>query len=167
MSDYLNNNIKTETQGNFADILKENGFSIKPQNNSADGIEILEISSDKIIETVLFLKTNNSAQFDILMYLTGVDTGENFVVVYHLYSSVFKRNLILKVWIDRACPEISSLSSIYSTANWHERETFDLFGINFKYHPDLKRILLPEEWVGHPLRKDYVMNDSKLVWNER
>ena len=164
MSDYLENNVQEIAAGKFAAILQDNGFYIKPQNNTSDGIEVIETSSDKLVGIIAFLKGYG---FDTLFSVSGIDAGENFVVAYHLYSSNFKSNLVLKVWLDKNNPEVDSLSSIYSAANWHERETFDLLGIKFRNHPDLKRILLPDDWVGHPLRKDYVMNDSRLVWNER
>lgn len=167
MSDYLENNVQEVTAGKFAAILQNSGFYVKPQKNSADNIEILETSADKLVEIATFLKMNAETRFDLLFSVSGIDAGESLIVVYHLSSSDFKTNVMLKVWLDKNYPEIESLSHIYSAANWHERETFDLLGIKFKNHPDLKRILLPDDWVGHPLRKDYIMNDSRLVWNER
>jgi NADH-quinone oxidoreductase subunit C len=169
VSDYLENNIQNQetAAGKFASFLQNSGFPVKQQNNTADGIEVLEVGADKLVELASFLKMSTETRFDILFSVSGIDDGENFVVAYHLYSSEFKSNLLIKVLLDKNNPEVESLSHIYSAANWHERETFDLFGIIFRNHPDLKRILLPNDWVGHPLRKDYVMNDSRLVWNER
>ncbi|MDD3013894.1 MAG: NADH-quinone oxidoreductase subunit C [Candidatus Gastranaerophilales bacterium] len=169
MSDYLENKLQNQeiAVGKFEAILNNNDLYIKPQKHTSDGIEVLEIGADILVEVASFLKTNANTNFDVLFSVSGVDVGDKFVIVYHLYSSAFKNNVILKVWLDRNNPEIDSLSHIYSAANWHERETFDLFGIKFRNHPDLKRILLPDDWVGHPLRKDYVMNDSRLAWNER
>jgi len=168
VSDYLENNIQSQeiAVGKSAAVVQNNGFSIKLQN-AADGMEVLELSVDKLVEIANFLKMNENTRFDILFSVSGIDTGEHFVVAYHLYSSDFNNNVMLKVRVDKSNPEVDSLSHIYSAANWHERETFDLLGIKFNNHPDLKRILLPNDWVGHPLRKDYIMNDSRLVWNER
>jgi len=167
VSDYLENNIQEVAAGQLAAILQNNGFNVKPQKNTADNIEVIEVSADKLVEVATFLKMNVDTHFDILFSVSGIDAGESLIAVYHLFSTQFKNNVILKVWLDRSQPEIASLSQVYSASNWHERETFDLLGIKFINHPDLKRILLPEEWIGHPLRKDYVMNDSRLVWNKR
>lgn len=76
-------------------------------------------------------------------------------VVYHLYSIPFNKALAVKIIVPRDHPEVPSVAHIWRTANWHEREAFDLLGIHFAGHPDLRRILLPADWEGHPLRKDY------------
>jgi NADH-quinone oxidoreductase subunit C len=76
-------------------------------------------------------------------------------IAYNLYSIPFNQHLMLKVKLQREKPEIDSISHIWKTADWHEREIFDMYGIVFKNHPDLRRILMPADWVGHPLRKDY------------
>ena len=78
-----------------------------------------------------------------------------FAVVYHLYSDSAKRRLTLKVPVEESDPVVPSVASVWPGANWHEREVFDLFGIRFEGHPDLRRLLMYEEFVGHPLRKDY------------
>lgn len=96
--------------------------------------------------------------FDQLACLTGIDNGpasNSMEVVYHLYSIPFNTALAVKVIVPRNHPEVPSVSGIWRTANWHEREAFDLLGIRFTGHPDLRRILLPADWEGHPLRKDY------------
>ena len=96
--------------------------------------------------------------FDMLSCITGIDNGtqaDTFEVAYNLYSIPFNVQLMLKVTLDRNHAEIDSVADIWRTANWHEREAYDLFGIIFKGHPDLRRILLPADWQGHPLRKDY------------
>jgi len=134
---------------------------------SADGIENIGIDSSKIHEAVTFLKDNPTSLFDVLLSITAVDYIEYFEAVYHLYSSKFNHSVILKTKINREKPEIDSISNIFAAANWHEREVFDLFGIEFSKHPNLTRILLPQDWIGHPLRKDYVMNDVRLEWNKR
>jgi NADH-quinone oxidoreductase subunit C len=96
--------------------------------------------------------------FDQLSCLTGIDNGpeaNTLEVIYHLYSIPFNRSLAIKVVVPRAQPEVPSVTNIWRTANWHEREAFDLLGLWFTGHPDLRRILLPADWEGHPLRKDY------------
>src|SRR5690606_14553386 len=101
--------------------------------------------------------------FDFLSSISAVDYGleqKSFWVVYHLASIPYKRQLTLKVNPDGGrssddLPTVPSVSAVWRTAEWHEREAFDLMGIYFEGHPDLRRILLPEDWEGYPLRKDY------------
>ena len=100
--------------------------------------------------------------FDLLECITGIDNGseENTLeLVYNLYSIPFDHKLTLKTKLERVkgsnIPEIESISALWKSANWMERETYDLIGIRFTNHPDLRRILLPADWKGHPLRKDY------------
>jgi NADH-quinone oxidoreductase subunit C len=101
--------------------------------------------------------------FDNLSVITGVDCVDRFEVIYNFFSYGKKQNLALKVVLDRTSPEIDSVISIWKVADWLERETYDLVGIKFTGHPYLKRILLPEGWMGHPLRKDYDMNTEQFV----
>ncbi len=123
----------------------------------------LILSPDKLPEACLLLRDNPSTYFDFLSSISAVDYGldqNSFWVVYHLASIPYKRQLTLKVnpvggrSLD-ALPTVPSVSAVWRTAEWHEREAFDLMGIYFEGHPDLRRILLPEDWEGYPLRKDY------------
>ena len=134
---------------------------------TADNIEVIKVKSDMIVKMAAKLKISDNTRFDVLFSICGTDKLEYFEVVYHLFSTVFNEKLILKVLLDKNNPEIDSLSGIYSAANWHERETFDLLGIKFNNHPELERILLPKDWVGYPLRKNYINNDERLSWNDR
>ena len=95
--------------------------------------------------------------FDMLSCITGIDNGPEAAmeVAYNLYSIPFDHHLMVKVSLNRENPSIDSISSIWRTAEWHEREVYDMFGISFNNHPDLRRILLPADWEGYPLRKDY------------
>jgi NADH-quinone oxidoreductase subunit C len=96
--------------------------------------------------------------FDQLSCVTGIDNGveaKTMEVVYHLYSIPFNVSLALKVIVPREYPVVPTLSSIWKSANWMERETYDMYGIIFEGHPDLRRILMPADWDGFPLRKDY------------
>ena len=119
------------------------------------------IDPDKITEVCLELRDNSNTYFDFLSCLTGVDYGDNnFGVVYHLASIPYKTQLTLKISKenDRSeenLPTFPSVVSVYRTADWHEREAYDMIGIFFEGHPDLRRILLPDDWEGFPLRKDY------------
>lgn len=101
---------------------------------------------------------NPTTFFDMLSCLTVIDNGPEagtLEVVYNLYSIPFNHHLALKLVIGRHDAEIDSVEQIWRTANWHEREAYDMFGVKFKGHPDLRRILLPADWEGYPLRKDY------------
>jgi len=105
-----------------------------------------------------YLKDSEDLQFDSLMNLAGHDAdGESDLsVIYHLYSTSIKHYITLKTFASRDTPAVKSIAKIYRTADWHEREAYDLYGIIFEGHPDLKRILMEEDWEGYPLRKDYV-----------
>ena len=104
------------------------------------------------------LYQHSSAFFDMLSCITVIDNGPeagSMDVVYNLYSIPFNHHIALKTTLPRDKAEIDSVQQIWKTANWHEREAFDMFGVTFRGHPDLRRILLPADWEGHPLRKDY------------
>ena len=115
----------------------------------------IKIHPEKIHEVAAFAKNDERLQFDYLSCLSGVDYKGKLGVVYHLYSMTFKHKIVLKVEVPTEAPNVQSVESIWKTANWHEREAFDLYGLNFVNHPDQRRILLPDDWDGHPLRKDY------------
>ena len=96
--------------------------------------------------------------FDMLSCVTAIDNGPaigTIDVIYNLYSIPFNHHVALRISVSRDHAEVDSVQDIWKTANWHERESWDMFGIRFKGHPDLRRILLPADWEGHPLRKDY------------
>ncbi|MEO6630977.1 MAG: NADH-quinone oxidoreductase subunit C [Mucilaginibacter sp.] len=123
----------------------------------------LLIAPNQIAGVCLELRNNPKTYFDFLSSITGVDYGVEagrFGVVYHLASIPYQTQLTLKISTanDRSLdtlPTFPSITSVYRTADWHERETYDLLGIFFENHPDLRRILLPDDWEGFPLRKDY------------
>lgn len=101
--------------------------------------------------------------FDQLSCVTGVDNGKEtgtMEVLYHVYSIPFNYSLGLKVVLSREAPTVDSVSGVWKSADWLEREVFDMFGIQFNNHPDLRRILMPGDWEGHPLRKDYQHQDT-------
>jgi NADH-quinone oxidoreductase subunit C len=116
------------------------------------------VSRDKLLEVGRFLKEDPELAFDYLTLLTAVDflpREPRFEVVYHLYSMTLHHRIVLKVRLPGDDPTVDSITSLWPTANWHEREAYDLMGIEFKNHPDLRRMFLPDDWEGHPLRKDY------------
>jgi NADH-quinone oxidoreductase subunit C len=115
------------------------------------------VSADRIVEVCRFARDEPALELDFLEDLTALDWPKRNVieVVYHLFSFRHRHGIVLKVEADRSSPEVPSVEGVWKTANWFEREVFDLFGVTFTGHPDLRRILLPDDWVGHPLRKDY------------
>lgn len=101
------------------------------------------------------LRSRPQLQFDYLFCLTAVDWRTHLMIVYHLSSTVWRHTLAVKVKLDRDRPVIRSVADIWRTAEFHEREAFDLMGVEFAGHPDLRRLLLTDDWKGWPLRKDY------------
>lgn len=123
-----------------------------------DGVidPFIKVSPASVKDIALFLRDTDELLFDALMCLSGVDyTGGKLGVVYHLHSMKWNHKIVLKVEVPVENPHVQSVESVWKTANWHEREAFDLIGIVFDGHPDLRRILMPYDWEGHPLRKDY------------
>lgn len=151
--------------GKYAQLLMVNGFHPTPLGNDAKGQEMVDVKADELLSVCRFLKENEGSRFDLLVSVSGVDWKDRLEAVYHLYSTKTFERLVLKATaVDEKLP---SVVSVWITADWHERETYDLFGIVFEGHPNLKRILMPSDWVGFPLRKDYKVEDPRLVWNER
>jgi len=112
----------------------------------------------RIAQVCQFLRTEPALRFDCLSNLSGVDYPKRnaIQVVYHLFSYPLRHWIVLKVDPTRDDPVVPTVSDVWSAANWQEREVFDLLGVTFTGHPDLRRILMPEDWPGHPLRKDFV-----------
>jgi NADH-quinone oxidoreductase subunit C len=118
----------------------------------------VEVRADGIVDVSRFLHGEPELAFDSLSNLTGVDLkSENLLqIVYHLYSYRHRHSLVLKVSTPRDAPTVPTVEGVWKAANWHEREVYDLVGIEFPGHGDLRRLLMPEDWIGHPLRKDFV-----------
>ena len=137
----------------------------------------IEVAPQSIVEVCRYLRDEPDLRFTFLNCISGVDYFEadpkkaaktgwqpHLEVVYHLWSFQNKVSLVLKVMLPRwkhdvpgEIPEVPTVSGVWSTADWHEREVYDLCGVRFTGHPNLRRILCPEDWVGYPLRKDYEM----------
>ncbi|MBK5293586.1 MAG: NADH-quinone oxidoreductase subunit C [Acidobacteriia bacterium] len=127
----------------------------------------LHIAPERIVEVCRFLKTGQ--QFVRLSGITAVDwhpMEPRFEVVYHLHSMERNERLRLTCRLDGAQPGIDSVFSVWRAADWYEREIFDLFGVTFRNHPNLIRILMPEDWVGHPLRKDFPIHGHKYSYKD-
>jgi NADH-quinone oxidoreductase subunit C len=123
----------------------------------------LEIAAEHIAGVCAYLK--QAQEFARLSTVTAVDwypEEPRFEVVYHLHSPARNERLRLKCRLAGANPEIDSVTPVWRGANWYERETFDLFGIRFRNHPDLRRIMLPEDWEGYPLRKDHPVTGNRV-----
>lgn len=164
------------SQNLFDRLKKKFGDKITGANDKAIDPWI-EVAPEAIVEVCTYLRDEKDLKFNFLNCLSGVDYFEpdakkaakvdwkpHVEVVYHLWSLVHKHSLVVKVMLPRwkgdvagELPEVPSVAGVWATADWHERETYDLMGINFTGHPNLVRILCPEDWVGHPLRKDYEM----------
>jgi NADH-quinone oxidoreductase subunit C len=161
----------------FLDQLKKK-FGDKITGANFDAIDPwIEVSPDGLLEVCRYLRDDPKLRFNMLNCISGVDYFEadpkkaaktgwepHLEVVYHLWSLPNKTSLVLKVILPRwkdgvvgELPEVPSVSGLWGTADWHEREVYDLSGVYFTGHPNLRRILCPEDWVGHPLRKDYEM----------
>ncbi len=120
----------------------------------------LTVAREDILKAAVGLK---EAGFDLLTFVAGVDMPDSIKLTYRVYSSKQKNQVavIIKTEVPKSDPVIDSLTPIWSSANWHERETYDLLGVEFKGHPDPRRMFMPEDWVGYPLRKDY--KDDRMV----
>lgn len=159
----------------FVDRLKQQ-FGDKITGANLEAIDPwIEISPDGLVDVCTYLRDDPDLRFDMCNCISGVDYFEpdpkkakkvdwepHLEVVYHLWSFKNKCSLVLKVILPRwkddqegQLPEVPSVAGIWPTADWHEREVYDLCGVMFTGHPSLRRILCPEDWVGHPLRKDY------------
>jgi NADH-quinone oxidoreductase subunit C len=122
----------------------------------------LTVDAGAIVNVCRFLRDETNLDFKVLSDLTALDwpKEENIQVVYHLFSYAHNHQIVLKVNLPRDNPKIATMESLWKVANWFEREVYDLFGVIFEGHSDLRRIMLPEDWVGHPLRKDYVEQEE-------
>jgi NADH-quinone oxidoreductase subunit C len=122
----------------------------------------VSVHPDKLLEVAWALHAESIAYFDQLSCVTGIDNGpevNTMEVIYHLYSIPFNVSLALRVVLPRNNATVESLCPVWKSANWLERETYDMVGIVFANHPDLRRILMPADWEGYPLRKDYTESE--------
>jgi NADH-quinone oxidoreductase subunit C len=130
---------------------------ILPLINFEDGGEWLNafVPPEELKPFVSQLRSTGGLDFDYLFCLTCIDWKTHFTMVYHFSSTRHRHNIVIKVKLDRTNPEIETVSDIWRTAEMLEREVYDLFGVIFLHHPDLRRLIMPDEWVGWPLRKDF------------
>jgi NADH-quinone oxidoreductase subunit C len=147
------------TPSNLVTALQRENPSWAGEVIEAHGEVTVVVPREQIVAICEFLKKAPGLEFNFLADLCGADRGPEeeprFEVNYHLFSTKFYHRLRLKVLLNEEDTHVPTVTSVWRTANWHERETFDLFGVIFDGHPDLRRILLPEEWEGYALRKDF------------
>lgn len=143
------------------DVLKEKfGDDIKDIIAEAPSDPFINVSPEKITDICLFLRDDEKMNFDYLVLLSGMDYGDKLGVVYHLYSLDKKHRIVLKCELERENPVIPTIEKVWRSADWHERETWDMYGVKFEGHHNLIRILCPYDWEGYPLRKDYKTPDE-------
>ena len=150
----------TPSIGVFGKMLKDNGLDVTPLAEST-GVETLELNAAQLPKAIKYLRETATPKLDFLVAVSGVDSPDTFDSVYHLWSYRTLNELVVKVRTAKTSvpadklPEVPSLATYWPTADWHERETYDLVGIRYIGHRYLRRILNPWDWEGHPLRRDY------------
>jgi NADH-quinone oxidoreductase subunit C len=134
----------------------------------------IEVDPDRIVDVCAFLK-DAPGGFAMLSDVTCADfvdggggspTGYRFRLAYHLFSVETGERVRLRVWVSSVDPEVDSVTGVWATANWQEREVWDMFGVRFRGHPDLSRILMPFDWEGHPLRRDYPLGGEEVEFSD-
>ncbi len=141
-----------------ARLLKRFGDSaIAPLAAPEAGDPYIVVAPEALHAVCLWLRDDSEMAFDYLRLISGVDWTDRFGSVYHLYSYAWNHAVTLHVDLPREAPRVASVVAVWPTADWHEREAYDLMGIVYEGHPELTRILLPDDWEGFPLRKDYRM----------
>jgi NADH-quinone oxidoreductase subunit C len=122
----------------------------------------ITVAAGRIDKVCLYCRVEADLAYDFCQSITGMDTGDTLTCVYHLFSYPKKQTLVLKTQVPKApaaCaatkPRLPSIAAVWPAANWYEREVYDLYGVHFDGHPDLRRLLLPDDWEGHPMLKDW------------
>ena len=148
---------QTMDKSEFISLIRERlaGKTLLVTEMKNDDVMIVT-DREHFAETVAILKNNSSLRFSTLMNQSGVDYKDTLGVIVNLYSGSLRRKVAVKTLLNRENPEIDSLVPLFIGIEWYERETYDMFGIRFLGHPNLKRLLLPDDWEGFPLLKDYV-----------
>ena len=136
-------------------VTKLKDFGVETEEMLNDDL-MLVINSRDLLHVMTILKKDPDLRFIFFTNQLGVDCGESFGLIYNLYSFHLDRKLTVRTSVAKDSPEVDSIERLYRGAGWFERETYDLLGIRFRGHSNLSRLLLPEDWEGHPLRKDYV-----------
>ncbi len=150
------------TETNIIDKIKDKFGDKTLESHNYRGDQTVTVKKESVHEVAKFLRDDSELSFNFLMDITAVDYMEKkanrFEVVYHFYSLKNNNRVRVKVPVDEDNCEVDTITDLWKTADWFEREVWDMYGIKFKGHPNMKRILLYEEFKGHPLRKDYPIN---------
>jgi NADH-quinone oxidoreductase subunit C len=144
----------------FEKLKAEFGDAVIEQVIAPPSETFIKISADKVFDICVYLRDHSQMLFDYLSCLSGMDEKENLGVVYHLYSIPFGHRITLKCSVPKDNPIVPTVERVWRTADWHERECWDLIGVKFEGHLNLIRILCGYDWEGHPLRKDYVQPEE-------
>ena len=142
--------------GEFGKFLKAKGINSTPLGNDFSDTEMLEVEGKDLVNACKLLRESSEVDFDFLVLITSAEYKKGFQSIYTLQSTKSKKSLRIKVTVGKDNPKVPSISHIWKTADWYEREAYDMMGIVYTNHPNLKRILNPENWEGYPLRKDYI-----------
>jgi len=172
-----------------ADLTRVDAFSLNPDNSVefkvltdngfADEIvgakrfrdqDFITVKKDRIVEILTLLKHDSATDYKLVSDIFGIDLygfdkEPRFEVTYSLYSISTHRRIVIKAQVSEDDPTIDSVSDVWAAANWAERETYDLMGIVFNNHPDLRRIMMPDDWIGHPLRKDFPLGGEEVEFS--
>ncbi len=148
-----------EAQAIFDRMKEKFGDAVVELQGEGCSPAFVVVAPAAVKEISRFLKEDPDLSFDVLMCLSGVDYKDKFAVAYHLHSLTHRHAIGLKAMLPRENPSLPTVDDVWPAANFQEREAFDLFGIGFEGSKDLRRILLPEDWEGHPMRKDYKYPD--------
>ncbi len=146
----MNEKVLEKLTAKFGDAILE--------SNEFRGELTMVVPKERIVDICTFLRTDEELHFDLLADLCGIDMYtpvKRFGVIYNIYSLTTKHRIRLKTFCEEENPTVPTVSGVWGTANWHERETFDMYGIHFEGHPDLRRMYMPDEFEYHPLRKDF------------
>ena len=151
----------------FPQAMLADASALLDRGDKGYGDAVLVVEAAQILEVCRHLRDEPGLAYDLCLFVSAIDRlslglAPRFVVIYELYSLRHDRRLRLKAPLAGDPPAVDSVSSVWPAADWHERETYDLFGIHFRGHPELRRIMLPVDWVGHPLRKDYPLGGEPV-----
>ena len=155
--------------GHMARLMEQFGDCQPPDTRLADGIPTAIVPPDRLLDVGRFLRDDPDMHYAFLAELNAVDyleRADRFEVTYILHSYDHNSRLRLKVRVGGEEPTVPSAVSLWPAAAWHEREVFDLFGVQFDGHPDLRRLFLPEDWEGHPLRRDEAQGEEEVSFTE-
>ncbi len=129
------------------------------ETSEVDGVLNVKLDAGALVGVCELLHAKPELAFDYLADITAIDWQDRIEVVYRMTNLAANTKIVLRIDLDRERPEVDSVVPVWRGADWQEREVFDLMGVVFRDHPDLRRILLPQDWEGYPLRKDYVIPD--------